>query len=93
MSKTDVVPINERLMLSVSETLEATGLSRTSFYALVASGDLQTFTVGRSRYVPGDSLRAWIKRQVEMPSTVAPEITEQRSRAGKKGRAAQLGRK
>mgnify|MGYP001501591894 CR=1 FL=1 len=83
------IPLADRISLTVTETLAATGLSRTGFYALVASGELPTFTIGKRRYVSGDVLRAWVGSRTA-DAAIPSELSEKRAMAGRLGRAAQL---
>lgn len=83
------IPLADRISLTVRETLEATGLSRTGFYGLVANGELPTFTIGKRRYVSGDALRSWIASR-SAASAIPPRLSEQRAIAGRLGRASQL---
>lgn len=46
----------EPLLLRVDEAAEALALSRTKVYELMASGELESVKVGRSRRVPRSAL-------------------------------------
>ncbi len=41
----------QRMAVPVPEVLEALAISRPTFYKIVAAGELQSFTIGRRRYV------------------------------------------
>jgi excisionase family DNA binding protein len=56
----------ERLMLRVTETADAIGVSRSKAYELIASGEIPSVRVGGCLRVPVDALRAWIARQLEV---------------------------
>ena len=79
----------ERLLLRPHEAAELLGLGRSTVYELIASGAIPSITIGKSRCVPLEALRAWVRAQTEAsamvhsvpvsPSTVGDE---QRSDAG-----------
>ena len=50
----------EPILLSINETARVLGLGRTSIYALIRSGKLETATIGRRRLVKTSSLRKLI---------------------------------
>jgi hypothetical protein len=86
------VPLADRASLSVPETLATTGWSRTAFYSLVKSGELTTFTVGRRRFVSGESLRAFIDARAQS-GAIPAEVSIRKAAAGQRGRALQLAQK
>ncbi len=59
----------ERLLLRVDEAAELASISRALAYRLVATGTWPSVTIGRSRRVPLEGLRAWVHRlpPVELP--------------------------
>lgn len=56
---------DEPLLLGVNRVCELTGLGRTTIYAEIRSGRLQTVTVGRRRLIPWASLDEWIRELSE----------------------------
>lgn len=58
------VPITPEA-LTVPEVMRALRLSRFKVYDLIRSGQLKSFTIGRSRRIPADALRSFIQHQVE----------------------------
>ena len=52
--------MDEKLLLSVREVVERTGLSRSTVYSLMAGGQLRYVKVGSRRLVPVDALRAFV---------------------------------
>ena len=50
----------ERLKLSISNIVEATGESTHVVYDAINAGHLQTFLVGRRRFARPDAVRKWI---------------------------------
>ena len=93
LNKLPSLPLGERLSLSVGEALEATSLSRTTFYALVASGEIRTFTVGSRRFVTVDALRSWFEARESATTSVQAVLSEKRAAAGRLGSAARLARR
>jgi excisionase family DNA binding protein len=47
-------------LLSIKEACRILGLSRTTLYAQMASGRLQSVTVGRRRFVPREAIDVFI---------------------------------
>ena len=48
-----------RIMLTVEEAAEAIGVGRTTMFALLKSGELESVLVGRLRRVPVDAIEAY----------------------------------
>ncbi len=55
----------ERLLLRPHEAAELLGLGRSTVYELLASGAIPSITIGRSRRVPLEALRAWVRAQTD----------------------------
>lgn len=53
----------DRLAYSINETAHALSLGRTSVYAMIADGRLDTFKMGRRRLVKAESVRLLIASQ------------------------------
>ena len=51
-----------RLLLTVEEAAEALGLGRTSTFALIKAGHLESVMVGRLRCVPADAIPPYLRR-------------------------------
>jgi excisionase family DNA binding protein len=47
-------------LLSIKQAYHILGLSRTSLYALMASGQLRSVTVGRRRFVPREAIEEFV---------------------------------
>jgi excisionase family DNA binding protein len=84
----------EKLAVTVSEAAALVAVSRSSGYALVASGEWPSIMVGRSIRVPVEALRAWVEHRMR-DRVVAPKTQPQasgdfplRRRLGKPGRPA-----
>jgi excisionase family DNA binding protein len=46
-------------------------VGRTTVYALMASGELQSVKIGRCRRIPAAALQAYVERLVQAPQNVA----------------------
>ncbi len=53
----------ERLVYSINETARMLSLGRTSIYAMIADGRLETFKLGRRTLVKADSISRLIDGQ------------------------------
>ena len=51
-----------QLLLKVEEAAIRLGLGRTIVWGLVASGELESVKIGRSRRVPVEALNAYVER-------------------------------
>lgn len=56
---------NVRLLLKPEEGAAVLGLSRAKFYELLASGQIKSLKIGRSRRVPFVELEKWVKQSLE----------------------------
>jgi excisionase family DNA binding protein len=57
--------MNGKVMLKMSELQEATGLSRSTAYMLVASGEIQSIKIGRAIRIPVAAVENFINRKLE----------------------------
>ena len=62
------------LLYTPEEAAELLRLGRSRIYELLASGQLPSLTIGRSRRIPADALRAWVEAQT---GTRAPKRDEE----------------
>lgn len=53
----------ENLAISINDTAKALSLGRTTVYAMIADGRLETFKLGRRRLVKAESVRRLIASQ------------------------------
>jgi excisionase family DNA binding protein len=51
----------ERLLLTVEEAADRLSIGRTKAYELMASGELESVTIGRCRRIPVDALRPFVE--------------------------------
>ncbi len=58
------IQMDEKILLKVREVIEATGLSRSQVYFMIATGELPAIRCGRAIRVPTQLLKAWIERKV-----------------------------
>ncbi|GJD95217.1 helix-turn-helix domain-containing protein [Methylobacterium iners] len=56
----DLRASTEKLAYTITEAIHATGLGRTTIYALVAEKKLRTIKVGARTLIPADSLRGFL---------------------------------
>jgi excisionase family DNA binding protein len=54
-----------RLMLTVEQAAETLRIGRTTMFALVRSGEVESVRIGRLRRVPADALDAYTARQLD----------------------------
>lgn len=55
-------PMPQRVLLTPEEAAEALGVGRTTVYALIKSGDVESVQIGRLRRIPTDALAPCIAR-------------------------------
>jgi len=53
----------ERLVYSVKETARLLSMGRTSIYAMIADGRLESFKLGRRTLIKGESIRRLVDGQ------------------------------
>ena len=53
-------PAVEKLLYTPVEAAQALGVSRSTVYVLMASGDLPSVRIGSSRRIPADGLRRYV---------------------------------
>ena len=51
---------SRKLLYSIDEVLEATGLGRTKLFELLANGSIASVRVGTRRLIPASALDSWI---------------------------------
>ncbi len=56
-------PISEPLLLTTAQAAERLGISRSLLYELLATGDIESMTIGRLRRIPADALTTYIQLQ------------------------------
>ncbi len=56
----------ERLLLTAEEVAEALNVGRTRVYSLIASKQLTSVKIGHLRRIPGDAVREYARRLVEL---------------------------
>ena len=60
----DQIP-SGRLLLTPEESAYAINVSRSQLWKMLATGEITSIKIGRSRRVPVDALRQWIAAQVD----------------------------
>lgn len=72
---------DDQLLVTPEEAARRLSLGRTTIYELMASGELQSVSVGRCRRVPVSELRSFVERLVDGTvgerRTTAPRLLEQ----------------
>ena len=61
----------DRLLLRVDEAARLCGIGRSKMYELVASSEVPSIAIGRSRRVPVEGLRRWVEAQTTAGRHVA----------------------
>jgi len=56
------IPSPDRIVYPVTDAAVYLGISRTKLFALIASGELETITIGRRRLVPHESMVTFVER-------------------------------
>lgn len=56
-------PASEPLLLTVAQAAQRLGISRSLLYELLATGDIESITIGRLRRIPADALTTYIHDQ------------------------------
>ena len=51
-----------RMMLTPEQAAEALGIGRTTIFALIKSGEIESIRIGRLRRVPADAIKAYTSR-------------------------------
>jgi len=54
--------LENQLLLKVEQAAERLGLGRTIVWGLVATGELESLKIGRSRRVPREALDVYVER-------------------------------
>ena len=71
-------PNSPRVLLSVEEAAATMNVGRTTVYALIKTGELESVKVGRRRVVPADAIAQCIARVAERGSEPEAETAEGR---------------
>jgi excisionase family DNA binding protein len=72
-------------LLRIGEVAELLAISKSTAYALMAAGEIQSIRVGRSRRVSMEALTQWVRTKttraadVREPQMPAPRVTARRS--------------
>ena len=61
----------DKIGYSIQETVERSGLGRTTVYELLKSGDLVSVKVGRRRLIPASALAEYFERLTAQQQTGA----------------------
>ncbi|GAA1963959.1 helix-turn-helix domain-containing protein [Kitasatospora viridis] len=67
----DAAPDPTLVALTVEEAARRLGVGRTTMYALVASGEVPSVTIGRLRRVPAEALKEYVAGRTQAASSTA----------------------
>jgi excisionase family DNA binding protein len=71
-ASTSNAPDPTLVALTVEEAARRLGVGRTTMYALLASGEIPSVTIGRLRRIPAEALSVYVAARVQVvPPTVA----------------------
>jgi excisionase family DNA binding protein len=62
-----------RLMLTAEQTADALRIGRTTVFALVKSGELESVKIGRLRRIPADAVEAYAARLLTEQNSTPPQ--------------------
>lgn len=62
LSQVELPLQRRRIILTVEEAAESLCVGRTTMYALIAAGDVESVRIGRLRRVPAQALEAYVER-------------------------------
>lgn len=57
------MPDVERLVYTIPEAAAALRISRTKLYELLAANEIESFQIGRTRKIPVEAVRDYLRRQ------------------------------
>jgi excisionase family DNA binding protein len=69
VSTTEDISGSSLLLLTVEQAAKRLGIGRTTCYALVSSGEIESVPVGRLRRIPAECLSDYVNRLREMSRT------------------------
>ncbi|MER6300685.1 helix-turn-helix domain-containing protein [Kitasatospora sp. NPDC001539] len=67
----DTAPDPTLVALTVEEAARRLGVGRTTMYALVASGEVPSVTIGRLRRVPAEALKEYVAARAQAAGSTA----------------------
>jgi excisionase family DNA binding protein len=71
---------SEQILLKPKKAFELLDISRSTGYALIASGEIPSIRIGRAVRVPVEGLKNWIRRQTDKRNSSindeAPSVRE-----------------
>ena len=57
-----LLPISDKLLLTIPEAMAVTNLGRTMVYQLIGNGALESVKVGRKRLIPAAAATDWVEQ-------------------------------
>jgi len=55
--------MNDKLLLNAEQAADMLAIGRSKIFQMMASGELESFTIGRRRVLPVAGLREFVERQ------------------------------
>lgn len=55
--------MEEKLLLTVIDTMDRVSLGRTKIYQLISEGEIPTVRIGRALRIPAKALQEWVEKQ------------------------------
>jgi len=68
----DTTPINDPILLTVTEAARRLSIGRTMTYELIAARELPAVHIGRSIRIPADGLDAFVERKLRATCAEVP---------------------
>ncbi len=79
-------PAPERLVYSVDEAAELLGMGRTYMFHLVATGEIESFKIGKMRKIPREAIDGYVERLRSEQAAAAERAREARAPGQRRGR-------
>ena len=57
--------MSEKLLVTIAEAAAMASIGRSTAYELIARGEWPTVSIGSTRKVPVEALRAWVRRRTQ----------------------------
>ena len=73
MTDTDAI---EKMLYTPTEAAKALGISRSTVYVLIASGEVPSVRIGSCRRVPVDGLRRYVARLAKKDGAAPPAAVQ-----------------
>ena len=71
----------EKLLLRPTEAADQLGITRSKLYELLASGEVPSIKIGKSRRIPADALKKWVNEQMAAQSKTQHDTPQARRKS------------